>query len=114
MRPIAAGDALMDAGRMNATARLRDVVPAWARWNRSLQQRYTLGIEEELMVLEPDSFSLAQSSDQVFAQLSRELAVHAMPEPHASVIELRTGLHTDVAGALVELATLRRRLFDEL
>jgi carboxylate-amine ligase len=37
-----------------------------------------------------------------------------MPETHASVIELRTGIHTNVDGALVELATLRRRLFDEL
>jgi hypothetical protein len=30
----------------------------WARWNGELDQRYTLGIEEELMLLEPDVIAL--------------------------------------------------------
>jgi carboxylate-amine ligase len=92
----------------------REVGPLWARWNRGLQRRYTLGIEEELMLLQPDSCSLAQASDQVVAQISDELSFHALPETHAAVIELRTGIHTHVDGGLAELATLRRRLFDEL
>lgn len=96
------------------TGGLHEVGPLWARWNRGLQRRYTLGIEEELMLLQPGSCSLAQASDQVVAQLSSELSFHALPETHAAVIELRTGIHTHVDGGLAELATLRRRLADEL
>jgi carboxylate-amine ligase len=66
------------------------------------------------MLLQPESWSLAQSSDRVVAQLSSKLASHALQETHAAVIELRTGVHTDVVGALAELTALRRRLFDEL
>jgi carboxylate-amine ligase len=96
------------------TGGLPDAVPPWARWNRGLPRRYTLGIEEELMLLKPESCSPAQASDHVVARLSRELSFHALPETHAAVIELRTGIHTHVDGGLAELATLRRRLFDEL
>jgi len=66
------------------------------------------------MLLRPESCSLAQASDQVVAQLSSELSFHALPETHAAVIELRTGIHTHVDGGLAELAILRRRLKDEL
>ncbi len=88
--------------------------PAWALWNAELEQRYTLGIEEELMLLEPRSSSLAQSSDDVLARLSDELSPHASPETHASVIELRTGIHTNVDGVVAELAGRRRQLAHEL
>jgi carboxylate-amine ligase len=118
------GDDLTDAGSMTTgstlarprprTEGLRESRPRWARWNPGPQRRYTLGIEEELMLLKPECWSLAQSSDQVVAQLSSELSFRALPETHASVIELRTGIHTDVDGGIAELAGLRRRLFDEL
>jgi hypothetical protein len=42
---------------------MRGPFPLWARWNDELGQRYTLGVEEELMLLEPDGWSLAQASD---------------------------------------------------
>ena len=42
-----------------------------------MRRRYTVGIEEELMLLQPESWSLAQSSDRVVAQLSNKLASHA-------------------------------------
>jgi carboxylate-amine ligase len=88
--------------------------PLWARWNGELGQRYTLGVEEELMLLGPDRSSLAQSSDEVLARLSRELRPQTAPETHAAVVELATGIHPDVDGAVAELASLRRRLADEL
>jgi len=88
--------------------------PAWARWNRSRGQRYTIGAEEELMLLTQHDQSPAQSSDQVLARLSRELAQHATPETHAAVIELATGVHGDVGEAVVELASLRAALAREL
>jgi gamma-glutamyl:cysteine ligase YbdK (ATP-grasp superfamily) len=73
--------------------------PVWSRWNSETSQRYTLGIEEEVMLLEPDRWSPAQSSDEVLAALSDELAEHTSPETNAAVIELATGVHTDVDGA---------------
>ena len=88
--------------------------PAWARWNGERQRRYTLGVEEELMLLEPGSCALAQSSDDVLARLSDELSLSVSPETHAGVIELRTGIHADVDGVVGELAGLRHQLAHEL
>ena len=91
-----------------------ETCPPWARWNGELERRYTLGVEEELMLLERGSSSLAQSSDRVLPQLSDELSLHASPETHAGVIELRTGIHKSVHDAVGELAALRRRLAREV
>ena len=66
------------------------------------------------MLLDPHSWSLVQSSDDVIARLSGELSAHVSPETHASVIELTTGVHADVDGVVAELASLRSRLADEL
>ena len=88
--------------------------PLWAHWNGELDHRYTLGIEEEVMLLDPDRWSLAQSSDQVLPRLSDDLSLHTSPETHAAVVELCTGIHPDVDGAARELASLRNRLGLEL
>ena len=87
--------------------------PSWARWNRGFGRRYTVGAEEELILLAPD-LSLAQSSDGVLPRLSRDLRARTFPETHASVIELATEVHPDAAGAAAELAALRARLSREL
>ena len=88
--------------------------PLWARWNDELNQRYTLGVEEELMLLEPADWSLAQSSDHVLARLSDKLSPHTFPETHAAVVELATGIHPDVDGVVAELTSLRDQLAGEL
>jgi glutamate---cysteine ligase / carboxylate-amine ligase len=88
--------------------------PSWARWNDRIEQRYTVGVEEELMLLRPPDHSLAQCSDRVLARLSDELSPHTSPETHAAVVELATGVHTDVEGVVGELAGLRNRLALEL
>jgi hypothetical protein len=66
------------------------------------------------MLLEADCRALAQTGDEVIARPPAQLARHAGPETHASVIELQTGVHTDVAGVVSELASLRMRLASEL
>jgi glutamate---cysteine ligase / carboxylate-amine ligase len=88
--------------------------PAWALWNRSRGQRFTIGVEEEVMLLSASSLSLAQCNDAALRGLSEELAGHAAPETHAAVIELATGVHTGVGSAVAELASLRARLAKEL
>jgi glutamate---cysteine ligase / carboxylate-amine ligase len=88
--------------------------PAWAQWNTSLSGRYTLGVEEELMLLRPQDQSLGESSDWVLARLPPGLSEHASPETHAAVIELATGVHLNVKSVAGELADLRARLSREL
>ena len=92
----------------------RESWPLWARWNDELEQRYTLGVEEELMLLDPADWSLAQSGDDVLARLSDELSPHTSPETHAAVVELATGIHPDVDRVVAELTSLRTRLSREL
>ena len=66
------------------------------------------------MLLNGSDHSLSQSSEAVLARLSEDLRKHTVPETHASVIELATGIHLDVAGAAAELATLRAELTRQL
>jgi glutamate---cysteine ligase / carboxylate-amine ligase len=91
-----------------------DALPEWSRWNGARERRYTVGAEEELMLLERDGSSLAQESERVLARLPAGLAEHVLPETHAAVVELATGVHGDVAGTVAELAGLRARLAREL
>jgi glutamate---cysteine ligase / carboxylate-amine ligase len=88
--------------------------PRWARWQPGPGRAYTIGVEEELMLLDPGDRSLAPCSDQVLPRLSAELAGHAAPETHAAVMELRTGIHMEVGAAAAELSALRTRLAREL
>ena len=94
--------------------RLGSAYPTWAVWNEELGERYTLGVEEEVMLLDPATWSLAQASDDVLAQLSHKLSRHISPETHAAVVEVVTGVHSGVDGAVAELYSLRGRLALEL
>jgi carboxylate-amine ligase len=66
------------------------------------------------MLLDPSRWSLAQSGERVVARLSGQLSPYTSPETHAAVVELATGVHTDVDGVAAELASLRARLRREL
>jgi carboxylate-amine ligase len=88
--------------------------PSWARWNSGLDCWYAIGVEEELMLLDPIDYSLAECSRAVLARLPAALRSHFSPEIHAAVLELKTGIHTTVSGAAVELAALRLALVREL
>lgn len=87
---------------------------SWARWNPGLGRRYTIGVEEEVMLVRMADHVPADSSEFVLRRLPEELAGHASPETHSSVIELATGVHLDVHGVAAELAALRARLVSEL
>jgi len=86
--------------------------PDWAVWKRG--HEYTLGVEEEVMLLNPYDWSLAQQVDRVLPALSEELASRVTPETHRSALELATGVHDSAAGVADELLGLRRKLDDEL
>ncbi len=88
--------------------------PSWAGWNSAFAEPYTVGVEEEVLLLNPADFSLAQSSEKVLRRLSGALYAHSSPEMHAAVLELATGIHPDVAGAIQELSGLRTQLDREV
>jgi carboxylate-amine ligase len=89
--------------------------PDWARWPaQPVVGEWSLGAEEEIMLLAPGSWQLAQASDDVLPALSAELSPSVSAETHAGALELATGAHRTAAGVTAELARLRARLVAEL
>lgn len=85
--------------------------PAWARWSPDAPPvAYTLGIEEEVMLLHPRDWSLAPEIDRVLPRLAPDLAAHVTAETHGSALELATGVHETVASAAAQLSTQRAGL----
>ena len=91
------------------------VLPAWARWNADPERpAWTVGIEEEVMLLDPEDWSLAYRIDDLLPELSPGLAGHVAAETHACTLELATGIHTTVAEASAELFAVRGALDAQL
>lgn len=84
--------------------------PEWARWPGADEVRWTLGVEEEVMLLHPGSWALAQMIDSVLVELPEEVRAHMSSETHSAAIELNTGVHRRVATAVEELSQLRGML----
>jgi carboxylate-amine ligase len=86
-------------------------VSVWSDWKgRSREIQYTVGIEEEAMLLEPGGWQLAHHSERVLEALPPEFASHATMETHRSALELATGVHDGVPAAAAEMLELRRGL----
>jgi carboxylate-amine ligase len=62
------------------------------------------------MLLDPDTWELAPCADRLLATLDGDLAEHCWAETHAGAVELTTGAHATVGGAIAELGDLRTRL----
>ena len=85
--------------------------PAWARWSEAGGTRpWTVGIEEEVMLLDDATWSVANRFDDVLAALPHEVTSRAAAETHACVLELKTDPHPTVADAAAQLARLREVL----
>jgi carboxylate-amine ligase len=81
----------------------------WANW-RSDGLAYTLGAEEELMMLNPGGWGLAHSVEAVLASLPSPLADQVSGETHGSAVEIQSRPHASVAAVEDELRGLRRGL----
>ena len=88
-------------------------LPEWARW-RAGAEDWTLGAEEEVMLLDPADWTLAQVLDEIHPRLSPGLAAHVTAETHAAALELASGVHRTAGGVAAELAALRASLAAEL
>jgi carboxylate-amine ligase len=62
------------------------------------------------MLLDPDTWTLAQRAERVLGVLGDDLAGHCSAETHEAALELTTSPHATVAGAIAELGGLRARL----
>lgn len=72
---------------------------------------FTIGIEEELMLLDPDTLGLAQGIEAVLADPGVEEGPgQVKPELMQSVLEIATEPCADVGAAREQLAGLRRRV----
>ncbi|MEA2424290.1 MAG: glutamate---cysteine ligase / carboxylate-amine ligase [Thermoleophilaceae bacterium] len=87
--------------------------PDWAQWNAGAGRPWTIGVEEEVMLLDGEH-RLAYVIDDLLPRLSPGLAASAAAETHAGTLELATGVHSSVGDAIGELSVLRAQLRDEL
>jgi carboxylate-amine ligase len=94
---------------------MRQSLPDWAIWSSDPHRPpWTVGIEEEVMLLDPAGWSLAHRIDTVLPELSQRLAGSVSAETHACTLELATGAHVTVRAAAAELYALRVALAEEL
>jgi carboxylate-amine ligase len=87
----------------------------WAAWQPHASGcAYTVGIEEEVMLLHPGGWKLAQKIDEVMPILPPGLRERVSTETHSATLELATGVHTTIGAAAGELARLRADLAGHL
>jgi carboxylate-amine ligase len=90
-------------------------LPTWAQWNRAgADSPWTLGLEEEVMLLDPRDWSLASRIGDVLPAVSSAIAEHAAAETHGSALELFTRPHATAGAAAAQLAELRAQLSADL
>jgi carboxylate-amine ligase len=73
-----------------------------------------VGIEEEVMLLDPAAWKLTQRADEVLSHASEALAGRCAAETHEAAIELRTAPHCTVREAMAEMRELRELLVADL
>jgi carboxylate-amine ligase len=90
-------------------------LPSWAQWNADAATApWTVGVEEEVMLLTPGSWLPASRCEDVLAALPGPIAGCARAETHGSALELATAPHATVGAAVRQLAELRDALIDTL
>jgi carboxylate-amine ligase len=84
-------------------------LPTWAEWPvRPDAPAWTIGVEEEVMLVGAPGYNLAQAIDEVLPRLPIDIAAQFHRETHAAAVELATGVHTKVDEAIGELRMLRK------
>jgi carboxylate-amine ligase len=85
--------------------------PEWAHWNdEAAAMPWTVGVEEEVMLVSPETWLPASRCEDVLAAFPGEVADRARAETHGSALELATTPHATVGAAAAELADLRAML----
>ena len=86
-------------------------MPEWAEWPEAASVNpFTVGIEEEVMLLDRTTWGLAHRIESVLPRLPSASEHRFTAETHGSALEIQTGVHQRVADAIDELAGLRNEL----
>jgi glutamate---cysteine ligase / carboxylate-amine ligase len=87
------------------------VRPAWAKWSGGhALGPYTLGVEEEAMLLDPRTWALAHRIDDLLPRLPKDTQDHVTAETHGSAFEVQTGISRTVGESIEQLLELRLEL----
>lgn len=90
-------------------------LPAWATWPEPHEQgAYTVGIEEEVMLLDSLTWALAHRIDSVLPRLPHGRTTSFTAETHGSALEIQTTVHDSIGAAVEELGALRTELDETL
>jgi carboxylate-amine ligase len=88
-----------------------ETLPAWSSWAEPHELgAYTVGIEEEVMLLDQLTWALAHRIDSVLPRLPHGRTASFTAETHGSALEIQTGVHARIGDAIEELAALRTEL----
>ena len=71
---------------------------------------YTLGIEEEFQIVDPETRELRSHIQQILEEGKMILAENVKPELHQSVVEMGTDVCKDIKEARVQVTKLRKEL----
>src|SRR5213595_44220 len=77
---------------------------------RENEHVFTIGIEEEFQIVDPETRELRSHIQEILAQGKMILKEQVKPEMHQSVVELGTEICRDVADARRQVVQLRREL----
>jgi carboxylate-amine ligase len=88
--------------------------PDWAEWRQAETQTFTIGVEEELMLLNGDDFTLANRIEAVMPRLPEWVLAQTSEETHNSAVEICTNVVSRVSDAVGQLRDLRAELADTL
>jgi carboxylate-amine ligase len=97
------------------SAGANSTLPAWATWAEPHELGpYTVGIEEEVMLLDQLTWALAHRIDSVLPRLPHGRTASFTAETHGSALEIQTGVHGHIGEAIDELRALRTELDETL
>ncbi|MCB0865702.1 MAG: YbdK family carboxylate-amine ligase [Solirubrobacterales bacterium] len=97
---------------MSAGQRVR---AAWSDWSGAHELGpYTLGVEEEAMLLDPRTWALAHRIDDLLPRLSVDAQNHVSAETHGSAFEVQTNVRRTVGEAVDDLLRFRVELEETL
>jgi carboxylate-amine ligase len=85
-------------------------LPAWAAWNQGGSAEWTVGVEEEVMLVSPPTWLPASRCEYVLNALPADVAAYARAETHGSALELGTAPSATVSELAAQLASLRASL----
>src|SRR5438552_13996123 len=90
--------------------RFRSSYSAVGRAMSAKDHTFTLGVEEEFQIIDPETRELRSHIQQILADGKMLLKEHVKPEMHQSVVELGTEICADAAAARQQVIQLRSEL----